>query len=291
MPGPKKRGHRRYRQRTPIHARLGQHFFTSGSVADRIIRSMDLRQNHSVLELGAGEGFFIWMTAPNVRSLTAIEIDPQLITRLNARFKDFEGIRVIRRGMTSTVKFGDYDVIFGNIPFNRSADVFKKISRPPVGFKFCYLIVQTEAAYRLLGSGRPTELAVLAYPFIDVRMGVNVPRWAYDPPASVDSIPLHAVAGQSPLVSRRNYPAFRTFVKTIIHSDIRKLSRVIGSHISYPRRRQICAQVNIETSDSHLALSMPQYVALFDAISTSQRSTDAQSPPLQTMSPVRPASC
>ncbi|HIN14337.1 MAG TPA: hypothetical protein EYM69_01695, partial [Dehalococcoidia bacterium] len=103
MPGPKKRGHRRYRQRTPIHARLGQHFFTSGSVADRIIRSMDLRQNHSVLELGAGEGFFNWMIAPNVRSLTAIEIDPKLITRLNARFKDFEGIRVIRRSMTSTV--------------------------------------------------------------------------------------------------------------------------------------------------------------------------------------------
>jgi 16S rRNA A1518/A1519 N6-dimethyltransferase RsmA/KsgA/DIM1 with predicted DNA glycosylase/AP lyase activity len=97
---------------------------------------MDLRQNHSVLELGAGEGFFIWMTAPNVRSLTAIEIDPQLITQLNARFKDFEGIRAIRRSMTSTVKFGDYDVIFGNIPFNRSADVLKK-----------YLVLQSGSSF------------------------------------------------------------------------------------------------------------------------------------------------
>ncbi len=268
MPAPKKRSHRRYRQRAPSHARLGQHFFTSGPVAHRIIRSMDLRQNHSVLELGAGEGFFTRLIAPEVRSLTAIEIDPDLVIRLNTRFKSTENIRIVRKSMTSTIDFADFDVVFGNIPFNRTADIFRKISRPPVGFKSCHLIVQVEAAYRFLGSGRPTELALLAYPFVEVRVGLKVPRWAYTPRPSVDSVVLHVLARQSPLVSRRNSRAFRFFVKTLLRSGTRKLWRVVGEDISFSRWRQICAQVEIDPSDSHLALSMPQYIGLFDAINT-----------------------
>ncbi|MCH7970310.1 MAG: methyltransferase domain-containing protein [Chloroflexi bacterium] len=266
MQAPRKRSKRRRRTRTLAHARLGQHFFTSGSVARRIIRSIDLQKNQTVLELGAGEGFFTNLIAPEVKSVTAIDIDPQLISRLNARFKDTENVRVVRKSITSTIEFGDYDVVFGNIPFNRTANIFRKISRPPVKFESCHLIVQTEAAYRLLGSGRPTELAVLAFPFIDVQLGMKVPRWAYDPQTSVDSVVLHVRTRQTPLISRQKYPAFRTFVKAIFKSDIRKLSRVVGGDFSYSRWRRICARLNINPSDSHLALNMRQYVGLFDAI-------------------------
>jgi 16S rRNA A1518/A1519 N6-dimethyltransferase RsmA/KsgA/DIM1 with predicted DNA glycosylase/AP lyase activity len=266
MAAPKKRSRRRDRPRKRgSHAQLGQHFFRSGSIARQIVRSLGLRKSDSVLELGAGEGFFTNLIAPGVRSIAALDIDSNLIARLKSRFENTENVRIIHKGITSNVDFSEYDVVFGNIPFNRTADVFRKVFAPPVRFDACHLIVQTEAAYRLLGSGRPTQMAVLAYPLIDVQVGMKIPRWAYRPAPSVDSVILHIRARQTPLISQSDYPAFTMFAKMVVKSDIRKLSRVIGGGMSYSRWRRICESVGIAPTDSHVDLSMQQYVDLFRA--------------------------
>jgi 23S rRNA (adenine-N6)-dimethyltransferase len=186
-----------------------------------------------VLELGAGEGFFTELLAPEVRTVTAIDIDPRLISRLKARFENTDNVRIIRKGITSTVDYGDYDVVFGNIPFNRTADVFRKVIKPPIRFDSCHLIVQTEAAYRLLGSARPTEMAVLAYPLVEVQFGMNIPRRAYRPQPSVNSGVLHIRTRLSQLISVKDYLAYSIFVKSVMRSGVRRLSRVVGSDISY----------------------------------------------------------
>lgn len=266
MGSPKKRSRRRYRSRQSAHAKLGQHFFRSGSIARQIVRSIGLENHQSALELCAGKGFFTTLIAPEVRSLTAIDIDPQLIASLNALFGKTSNVRVVRKGITSNIDYGAYDVVFGNIPFNRTANVFRKVVQPPVRFESCHLIVQTEAAYRLLGSGRPTEMAVLAYPFVEVKIGMNIPRSAYRPAPSVDSVLMHIRTRRKPLVSRSEYREFSAFVKSIIRSVSRKMSRVIGDGISYARWRRICAAAGINPSDSHLELDMPQYMKLFRAL-------------------------
>jgi len=159
-----------------------------------------LQKQHSVLALGASEGFFTNLIAPEVRSVTAIEIDSRLITQLNRRFNDSKNVTITRKSITSNIDFGDYDVVFGNIPFNRTADIFRKALQTPIRFGSCHLIVQAEAAYRLLGSDRPSEMEVLAYPFVDVDIGLSIPRWAYRPPPSVDTALLHIVTRNKPLV-------------------------------------------------------------------------------------------
>ena len=223
MADPKKRSRRRNRPRSRSHAQLGQHFFRSGAIARQIVRSLGLRKNDSVLELGAGEGFFTSLIAPEVRSIAAIDIDQELIVRLNARFQETSNVRILRKGITSTIDFGDYDVVFGNIPFNRTSDVFRKVIKPPVRFDSCHLIVQAEAAYRLLGSGRPTEMALIAYPFVEVRIGMRIPRWAYRPAPSVDTVVLHFRTRKAPLISRSYYRDFGSFVKAVMRSGKRKL--------------------------------------------------------------------
>lgn len=269
MASPKKRNSRRNRSHKPRNAQLGQHFFRSTSIARQIVRSIGLEDYQNVLELGAGEGFFTKFLAPEIRALTAIDIDPQLIAQLRARFDDVQNVRGVRKGITSNIDYGEYDVVFGNIPFNRTADVFRKLIRPPIRFETCHLIVQTEAAYRLLGSGRPTEMALMAYPFVVVQTGINIPRWAYRPQPSVDSVVLHIRTRPNSLVSRHEYPEFVGFAKSLMRSGDRKLSRVIGNRLSYPAWRRLCDQLLIRPSDSHLALNMQQYVDLFLALKLS----------------------
>ena len=266
MAAPKKRSNRRNRTRRPSHARLGQHFFKSEKLAHQIVSSVGLQKQQSVLELGAGEGFFTNLIAPDVRSVTAVEIDPRLTTYLNQRFSDSKNVTIVRKSITSSIDFGDYDNVFGNIPFNRTADILRKVLQPPVRFNSCHLIVQTEAAYRLLGSGRPSEMALLAYPFVDVELGVSIPRWAYRPQPSVDTAPLHINTRNKPLISKLEYPAFLAFVRLVVNSGSRNLMRVVRRGISYPNWRRICAQIGIERNDSHGSLSPAQSIALFHAI-------------------------
>jgi 23S rRNA (adenine-N6)-dimethyltransferase len=189
-----------------------------------------------------------------------------LIARINARFVDIPNVRIVPRSITSNIDFGICDVVFGNIPFNRTADVFRKVVQPPVRLESCHLIVQTEAAYRLLGSGRPTEMAVLAYPLVDVKTGLHIPRWAYRPATSVDSVVLHINTRTNPLISQSDYREFSAFVKSVVRSGSRKLSRVVGPRKSYALWRRVCAEMGINPNDSHLELSMGQYLKLFDAL-------------------------
>jgi len=266
MAVPKKRGSRRNRTRRLSHARVGQHFFRSETLAHQIVSSIGLQKQHSVLELGAGEGFFTNLIALEVRSVTTIEIDPRLLTQLNQRFNDSRNVTISRQSITSNIDFGDCDVVFGNIPFNLTADVFRKVLHTPVRFGSCHLIVQTEATYRLLGSGLPSEMAVLAYPYIEVDIELSIPRWAYRPSPSVDTALLHIYARSKPLIPRHEYLVFRAFVRLVVNSGSRNLMRVVRRGIPYPEWRRICANTGIERNDSHGALSPAQYVALFHAV-------------------------
>ncbi|MDA1279771.1 MAG: methyltransferase [Chloroflexi bacterium] len=272
MGAPKRRSSGRRRSRTVSQVRLGQHFFRSRSVALRIIHSLGLKKNQTVLELGAGEGFFTELIAPDVESVTATEIDLRLISRLNSRFSNAGNVRVVRKSITSTIDFGAYDVVFGNIPFSRTAEIFRKVSRPPVRFSSCHLIVQTEAANRLLGVGRPTEMALLAFPFVEVHLGMKIQRWAYSPQPSVDTTVLHIRTRHEQLIAREYWRSYRAFVKNLLRSGSRKLSAVIGGNYSYSAWNRIRAQAGLRSTDSHLVMDMRMYVDLFNVIQAHSRS-------------------
>jgi 16S rRNA A1518/A1519 N6-dimethyltransferase RsmA/KsgA/DIM1 with predicted DNA glycosylase/AP lyase activity len=259
----KKRQHKRKGSRTLAQARLGQHFFTSKSIAKKIVGAMNLNNQQVALDLGAGEGFFTNLIAPEVKFITAIDIDKVMVSRLNERFRDSANVKVVGKSIKSAIDFGKYDVIFGNIPFNSTAEIFRKIVKPPIRFKSCHLIVETDAAYRLVGSTRPTEMALLAYPNLEIELGMSVPRWAYSPQPAVNTSVLHFRARKSGLISSQDAKDFRLFVKAVIRSGSRKLYRVLGDGISVVGWRNMCARANVGANDSHLDMVPEQYVALF----------------------------
>jgi 16S rRNA A1518/A1519 N6-dimethyltransferase RsmA/KsgA/DIM1 with predicted DNA glycosylase/AP lyase activity len=262
MPTPNTRSHRRF----PKHAQLAQHFFTSGPTADRIVDSLGLTGSEKVLELGAGKGFFTERLAKTCSSLTALEIAPDLVAALRTRFGKYPNVKIVRKSITSKLNLDRFDVLFGNIPFNRTAEILRRVCHHSARFNSCHLLVQTEAAYRVVPSARPTEMAVLAYPYVDARIGFRVPATAYSPPPSVNTAVLHILRRPRSLVRHEDARDFQTFVRQIFRSDVNRLSKVIGRDLSYKRWKSICQRVGIERDASHLSLDPAKYVELFDAL-------------------------
>src|ERR1700722_9858468 len=67
----------------------GQNFLTSGGVADRIVAAAKLSETDSIIEIGPGLGILTEkIVAIPRRSLTLVELDSRLATRLHERFAD-----------------------------------------------------------------------------------------------------------------------------------------------------------------------------------------------------------
>ncbi len=254
------------RKRSITQARLGQHFFTSRSVARRIILSMNLQHEHNLLELGAGESFFTALLAREVRTVTASEIHDLMISRLIRRFQDVNDVSVVKRDITLGSEFGYFDVIFGNIPFDPTAEIFRKILKSRIRPFAFHLIVQTEAAYRLTANGPPAEMSLNAYPFFDIQLGISIPNWAYSPRPSVRTSVLHIRTRHTPMIKDEHAQAFRKYSRRIVRSDTRKLFRTVGRDVSYARWRRITRQINIDVNVTRADLDLKKFVELFNAI-------------------------
>src|SRR5277367_4288928 len=108
----------------------GQNFLTSAGVADRIVAAAKLCETDSIIEIGPGLGILTEKIATQPRrSLTLVELDARLATRLQERFA---GVRVINADFLAidfAALAGDARVkVIGNLPFNVAAAILRRLS-------------------------------------------------------------------------------------------------------------------------------------------------------------------
>ena len=67
---------------------LGQNFLIDTGIADSIIELADIKKEDDILEIGPGKAVLTQRLIPLARSLTAIELDPNLCRELEYRIKN-----------------------------------------------------------------------------------------------------------------------------------------------------------------------------------------------------------
>jgi 16S rRNA A1518/A1519 N6-dimethyltransferase RsmA/KsgA/DIM1 with predicted DNA glycosylase/AP lyase activity len=91
---------------------LEQHFLVSPHKLKQLIDAADIRPQDHVLEIGAGIGT-VAKTVPECRSLTLIELDPQLIPALRTNAPH---ARIIQADALKIVPHLHPDVLLSNLP-------------------------------------------------------------------------------------------------------------------------------------------------------------------------------
>jgi 16S rRNA (adenine1518-N6/adenine1519-N6)-dimethyltransferase len=129
----------------------GQNFLTSGGVADRIVAAAEISKSDAVVEIGPGLGILTEEIAAHpLRSLTLVELDARLATRLQQRFND---VRVINADFLTTnfsALVGDSRVkVIGNLPFNVAAAILRKLCDNSRMISRMVLMFQREVAARI----------------------------------------------------------------------------------------------------------------------------------------------
>ena len=135
---------------------LGQHFLTNASVADRIVEHAGLTANDIVLEIGPGRGILTGRLLERGCTVTAVELDSELVRDLAARFGEQPGFRLVEADILTV----DFDRLFhgascrikvvSNLPYYISTPIIDLLCRKRALVSEAVLMVQREVAKRLL---------------------------------------------------------------------------------------------------------------------------------------------
>ncbi|MFC2088793.1 16S rRNA (adenine(1518)-N(6)/adenine(1519)-N(6))-dimethyltransferase RsmA [Calditrichota bacterium] len=154
---------------TGIHfpqKRFGQNFLTNQYYATRIIDSLELSPEDSLVEIGPGRGILTKiLSRVNCKDKIALEIDPQLIDYLQKEFSPH--IRILQQDIL-TFSFkeiykqaGKSVKVVGNIPYNITSPIIFHILDNSSYISRAVLMVQKEVAARLTADKDSKEYGIL----------------------------------------------------------------------------------------------------------------------------------
>jgi 16S rRNA (adenine1518-N6/adenine1519-N6)-dimethyltransferase len=168
---------------------VGQNFLADPGVAERIVSLLNLQKDDHVLEIGSGAGSLSFFLSLGPAQSDLIDIDEALVTKLQ---HDFEGNAFVRPLMGNAMRYdySSYTKIIGNLPYYITSGIVEKILLGANHASRVVLMVQKEAADRLmakLGSKEYSPLSLYLNYVGTVKRAFNVPRTAFVPAPHIES--------------------------------------------------------------------------------------------------------
>ncbi|MCW8126883.1 16S rRNA (adenine(1518)-N(6)/adenine(1519)-N(6))-dimethyltransferase RsmA [Microbulbifer halophilus] len=213
--------------------RFGQNFLVDENIIEKIVRAVAPKESDNLVEIGPGQGAITRLLLQHCPSLTALELDRDLIPMLQFKFRDYPEFRILER---DALKF-DFDTlsgeagerplrIVGNLPYNISTPLLFHL----LGFRGrvqdMHFMLQKEVVDRLNatpGNKSYGRLSVMVQYHCRVQGLFPVPPQSFRPAPKVESAIVRLIphaepprpAKDEPLLGRIVSVAFQQRRKTL----------------------------------------------------------------------------
>ena len=201
--------------------RFGQNFLWSRTVIDEILSTANPIEGEHVLEIGPGQGAITSKILERGASITAVEIDRDLVKDLRRRFGNKIQFRIIEADILNCewhelVQTDRKNKIIANLPYNISTPLFFRIVRHRSYFDSITIMVQKEVAHRIRHTGQGKKLkdygilSVIANTVFQTKQICEVSAGCFFPKPKVDSAVIRLIPKQ---VTIPDETAFFDFIK------------------------------------------------------------------------------
>ncbi|MEZ4859856.1 MAG: 23S ribosomal RNA methyltransferase Erm [Caldilineaceae bacterium] len=242
---------------------LGQNFFKSRRLVRGLIAATSINPMDTVYEIGPGEGIITRELAAVAQQVVAIEKDPQLVVTLRRRLQDLDNVTIVEEDfLLHHVRARNY-TIFGNIPFNRSAAIMRKLFytiNPP---QRAYLVLQSEAARKFAGLPHETQFSLLIKPWFELQIMRKLARTDFHPAPKVNSVFLAVNRRKQPLIAAHETRAYRHFVKYGFRQWQWSLRLSYKAIFTYQQWKRLACDLGFPLEATPTQLSLAQWVGLF----------------------------
>jgi len=219
------------RHRINLKHRLGQNFLIDPNLRDQVAEAAG-SQSDEVVEVGAGVGTLTVALADRHQRVTAVELDRTLIPALREVVAGREGVEVVesdilKLDLSRRYKDGE-GVVAGNIPYNLTGALIRKVlDQPPRPKRLC-LVVQKEVAERWTATTGASLATVAVQVFAEARMRFTIPAAAFTPEPRVDSALVVLEVRARPAVDVPDMDAFFRLVEAVFQFRRKQLGGALG---------------------------------------------------------------
>ncbi len=171
--------------------RFGQNFLTDESVIAAIIAAIEPRPHDLMVEIGPGLGALTRPLAARLDHLHVIEIDRDIIARLQTAFP--AGRVTVHEGDALKFDFGALGAglrVVGNLPYNISTPLLFHLAQYAGVLRDIYVMLQKEVVERMVAEPSSAEygrLSVMLQYRFEMERVLDVPPEAFHPVPKVES--------------------------------------------------------------------------------------------------------
>ena len=183
--------------------RFGQNFLSAPSVVDAIVRAIDPQPDDHMVEIGPGLGVLTEPLLQKLNHLHVVEIDRDLVSRLQARFPPDK--LSIHAGDVLDFDFACIPAPFrvvGNLPYNISTELLFQLQKFASSMIDGHFMLQREVVERMVAMPSTSaygRLSVMLQFRFEMEKLIDVPPESFRPAPKVDS----AVVRMRPLGASR----------------------------------------------------------------------------------------
>ena len=241
----------------------GQNFLRNRGAVEKIVAAIEAAPGETIVEIGPGEGVLTEKLADLGNRVIAIEIDPELASRLRARFGDRIELRN-EDALDAALPDSAYRAV-GNLPYNVGTPILRRV----IADRNCrraVFMLQKEVAQRLVAKPRDEQygyLTLYTAMFATARMLMTLGPRSFYPAPKVDS----AVVVLDPRSGA--YASDREKLIHLISASFRmRRKKLVNNLTDWPRDEVARAMTaaNIDAGARAEEMTLEQFDALAQAL-------------------------
>lgn len=259
------------RHRITLQPRLGQNFLIDAPLRDTVARAAGISASDEVLEVGAGAGTLTVALAKLARRVVAVEFDRALIPALrevvsSAPNVEIEQADILRFDVASAFPDGG-EVVAGNIPYNLTGALIRRLLDRPTRPRRVSLVVQKEVAERWTATTTASLGTIAVQVFAEPHIEMAIPASAFSPVPRVDSALVVMEVRERPAVHVPDMNLFFRFVEEVfqfrrkqIGGTLARIAGVGGAEATTRLRK-----LGIEAERRPQTLTLPEWEGIYSA--------------------------
>jgi 23S rRNA (adenine-N6)-dimethyltransferase len=192
---------------------ISQNFIKRPQLITDLLTQTSINRHDLVVEIGAGKGMITTQLAKVAKSVLTIELDGNLIKKLTPKLANFANVKLIQADFLHWQLPTTPYKVFANIPFNLTADIFRKLTdNPPLSPTCAYLFMQDKAAYRFIGIPHETQISILIKPIFAIRILAFIDKKEFTPSPKVKIVLVEIVKREKPIFNQPDFLLFQDFI-------------------------------------------------------------------------------
>jgi len=220
------------RHRATLKHRFGQNFLVDPVLRDLVAEAAGATEEDDVLEVGAGVGTLTIGLARRCRRLIAVELDRTLMPALREVVGADPKIEVVQADILrydlAAAFAGGGEIVAGNIPYNLTGALLRKLLDRPPRPRRLSLVVQKEVAERWTAPTGASVATIAVQVFAEARIVMTIPAIAFEPAPRVDSALISMEVRPQPAVNVQDIDQFLRFVEAVFQQRRKQLAGTLG---------------------------------------------------------------